>query len=223
MEELDEIRERYKRREVKGDYSGHKAEYYEKRIREEREELIRSIISRKFPETKHLKILEIGAGTGGNVPLYRSLGLKDHQIELNELLEDRLKMLEVNYPEIAKLPGDALQIGEAGKYDIIFQFTVFTSVLDNNFRMKLAQKMLRLLKPGGSIIWYDFIYNNPNNPDVKGVSKKQVRLLFPDCNIRIFPVTLAPPIGRRIGKLYGLINSIFPFLRTHIVAEISHA
>jgi hypothetical protein len=118
-------------------------------------------------------------------------------------------------------PGNALDISSGQNFDIIFQFTVFTSILDEDFRRELAQKMVSLLKTGGLIIWYDFIYNNPSNPDVRGVSRREVIRLFKDMNIRFHRVTLAPPVGRRVGRLYSVLNRLFPFLRTHVVAEIS--
>ena len=46
---------------------------------------------------------------------------------------------------------------------------VFPSILDDSFQQKLADRMWALTKPGGGILWYDFIYNNPRNPDVRGV------------------------------------------------------
>jgi hypothetical protein len=71
------------------------------------------------------------------------------------------------------------------------------------------------------MIWYDFKYNNPNNLDVKGVGKTEIKKFFPKAKKIIFHnVTLAPPIGRRVGKMYNLINFLFPFLRTHVIAEI---
>ena len=81
--------------------------------------------------------------------------------------------------------------------------------------------MLKLVKPNGIILWYDFVYDNPNNKDVKGVSKQEIRQLFAKASkITIKKVTLAPPIGRRVGNLYGILNGLFPFLRSHVVAVI---
>lgn len=221
MGELEEIRKRYDRRNVTPDTTNPTSLFYEQKIRSEREDLIREIVRKRFPAVDSLKILEIGAGTGGNVPLFRSIGLRDDQIFLNELLEDRWSLIQKEYSSVQVFPGNALDISAGQKFDIIFQFTVFTSILDEDFRRELAQKMVSLLKTGGLIIWYDFIYNNPANPDVRGVSRKEVIRLFKEMNVRFHRVTLAPPIGRRVGRLYSVLNGLFPFLRTHVVAEIS--
>jgi hypothetical protein len=104
-----------------------------------------------------------------------------------------------------------------GQFDIIFQSTVFTSILDVDFRRKMANSMMRLLKENGVVLWYDFIYDNPSNPDVKGVGIQELKMLFPELKWQIKRVTLAPPIGRRVKGAYPILNA-FPFLRTHIVA-----
>lgn len=79
------------------------------------------------------------------------------------------------------------------------------------------------MKPNGVVLWYDFTFNNPNNPDVRGVPVKRIKELFPSGKIKIQKVTLAPPIARRMvavsPRLYGLFN-LFPFLRTHILCYI---
>jgi len=59
--------------------------------------------------------------------------------------------------------------------------------------------MLRVLKVDGIIVWYDFHMNNPQNPDVRGVKKNRINLLFQDCKIYLKHITLAPPIARKIA------------------------
>jgi len=98
---------------------------------------------------------------------------------------------------------------------------VFSSILDYSVKEKLARKSYSMLIDGGCFIWYDFKYDNPFNADVKGISKSEVRRLFTDAvRIDFTNVTLAPPISRKIPKLYALVNFLFPFLRTHFVAVV---
>jgi len=40
-----------------------------------------------------------------------------------------------------------------------------------NMKKKIAGEMLRVLKPSGFILWYDYHMNNPKNPDVRGLRK----------------------------------------------------
>ena len=113
--------------------------------------------------------------------------------------------------------GDAANLDPTLKFDIVFQSTVFTSILENDFRERLAKRMWELTKPEGIVLWYDFEFNNPRNPDVRGVPWQEVRGYFPDAtHVMKKRTTLAPPIGRRVGQFYNFLN--FPFLRTHCVA-----
>jgi hypothetical protein len=103
----------------------------------------------------------------------------------------------------------------------VLQSTVFTSILDESFRKALANKMFEMLKPGGIILSYDFTYNNPCNKDVRKLTRAEIKKLFPNHReIQFKRVTLAPPVARRVGKLYDLVNFLCPMLRTHLIAAI---
>jgi len=69
--------------------------------------------------------------------------------------------------------GDASRLPfKDGSFDIVMQFTVFTSILDREVKKAVATEMLRVLKADGIILWYDYHMNNPKNPDVKGIIHK---------------------------------------------------
>ena len=107
--------------------------------------------------------------------------------------------------------------------EVVLVSTVFSSVLDPDFQQRLAAALWQWLRPGGAVLWYDFTYNNPRNPDVRGVPLPRVRELFPQSRITARRVTLAPPLARALVRvhpgLYGLFNSV-PWLRTHILCWI---
>lgn len=190
---------------------------YSKYIILERNQVYTQLIKNNFKNIPDIKVLEIGAGSGGNIDFFKSLGIHPQNIYANELLKDRVVDLRKNHPDIHIIEGDASEITE-NDFDIIFQSTVFTSILDSEFRKKLANKMWSMLKPKGIILWYDFAYNNPKNPDVRKVDKSELIQLFPKSNLTyIKKVTLAPPIGRRVGKAYSFFNT-FGFLRSHLIA-----
>jgi hypothetical protein len=103
------------------------------------------------------------------------------------------------------------------------QFTVFTSVLQKGIKKDIAKEMLLVLKKEGIVIWYDFRYNNPRNPDVKGIKKKEIIDLFPNCKFNFNRVTLAPPIVRFIAPRSWLLCYLFEklsFLCTHYLIII---
>ncbi len=220
--EQELIRLRYENRKSNSRVSKHsKNSSFKYWIQKEREKEYRKILKTEFDDLASIKVLEIGAGAGGHIQFFQSLGIPLNNIHVNELLEDRVELIKENFPDVKIFEGDALNIPEANnkKYDLIFQSTVFTSILDDGLKKSIANKMDELLTENGIILWYDFVYDNPKNPDVKGVSKKEVGELFNSYEfISKKKVTLAPPIGRRVKGLYPLIN--IPPLRTHLVAAL---
>jgi len=218
--ETEKIKERYaKRKENIVEKHGNKT--FIEKVVAEREAVYTKALKNNFTTTGNLKLIEIGAGAGANIDFFRKLRIQDEDIIAAELLPERAKTLREKFPKITVAEGDALQLNYKNSFDIVFQSLVFTSILDDEFRKKLAAKMWAMLKPGGIILWYDFRFNNPANRDVKAVTKTEIRDLFPQSNnISFTHVTLAPPIGRRIGGLYNFVNSVFPFLRTHLIAVI---
>jgi hypothetical protein len=100
----------------------------------------------------------------------------------------------------------------------VFQFTVFTSVLDAGVRTDIIGEIQRVLRRGGYFIWYDFAFSNPRNQNVRGISRRQVAELLQGFQLKFQRVTLAPPVGRAAVKifpgLYWMLHAI-PFLRSH--------
>ena len=171
------------------------------------------------------RFLEVGCGAGGNLIDLVRLGFRPEILVGNELLEDRAADARSRLPMATQLlVGDATQLDFGNeKFDVVFQSTVFTSILDETFQAKLAEKMWDLVRPGGYVLWYDFVYNNPKNSDVRGVPINRVRELFPHGQLSYQRLTLAPPISRLVCRLHPLLYDIFnilPFLRTHGLCSI---
>ena len=104
--------------------------------------------------------------------------------------------------------------------DLVLQFTVFSSILDAGLKSAIAGRLWSWLKPGGAVLSYDFIYNDPRNPDVRKLDVCELRRLLPDGQFHVRRVTLAPPLARRVAPvspaLFWALNAL-PFLR------LSHA
>lgn len=171
------------------------------------------------------KLIEIGCGFGQNLMMFQKIGFEAKNLTAIELIESRfLKAKEMLSSSITLLLGDASEVElPYNYYDIAFQSMVFSSILDDNFRKKMAKRLFAIIKPGGSILWYDFIVNNPYNKEIRKINQKELRSLFPKCEIQILRLTLAPPLARIIAKKYQSLYTIFnrlSFLRSHILCLI---
>ncbi len=194
-------------------------------VQERQTALIRLFLSLGINDLSGLKILEVGCGSGANLLELLQLGVAPENLAGNELLDDRLSTARQRLPQaIAFYAGDASQLPLLdASFDIVYQSTVFSSILDDALQASLASKMWRLARSGGGVLWYDFTFNNPSNSDVRGVTVRRIRELFPEGDFWVQKVTLAPPIARRVvpvhPALYGVFNA-FPFLRTHVLCYI---
>ncbi len=219
---IDEIRQTYANRQTDPRVmaQGTFTHFIASSVRE-REAVYAQVLKETFGDLSKITLLEIGAGGGHNLHFFHQLGIPIQNLAANELLEERQQMIQQRFPQMTLFAGDARDIDESIQYDVVFQSTVFTSLPTDELRNAIAAKMIRLTKPNGLILSYDFGYNNPNNKSVRAFTKKQIQETFgKSTSIQFYPVTLAPPIGRRIGKLYTIVNTLFPFLRSHIIAAI---
>jgi ubiquinone/menaquinone biosynthesis C-methylase UbiE len=163
------------------------------------------------------RVLEVGCGSGNWL----------------EMLDGAASLAGIDLePEraAARFPGADIRTGDAsrlpwesGSFDVVLQSTVFSSILDPNMRRAVASEMLRVLAPAGAILWYDFFVNNPSNPHVGGVRRREIEALFPGCRVALRRATLAPPIARWIvpvsWKLAALLESL-RVLDTHYFGVI---
>jgi ubiquinone/menaquinone biosynthesis C-methylase UbiE len=136
-----------------------------------------------------------------------------------ELVEEYAAEARHLSPHIKIMQGNAAALPFAdASFDLVHQATVFTSILDPKMKQAVASEMLRVLSPGGLILWYDFFVDNPRNQDVRGVTKKEIRELFGGCELKVRRITLAPPIGRivtRFSPLWYLVLSNLKLFCTH--------
>jgi ubiquinone/menaquinone biosynthesis C-methylase UbiE len=136
------------------------------------------------------------------------------------LLEERCAQARAALPAGVRIAGgDATELTfQDESFDLVIQSTVFSSILDESFRKRLAARMWRLARPGGGVLWYDFMYDNPRNPDVRGISYREIKALFPEGTIAGERITLAPPLARLVAPihpgLYAVVNAL-PLLRSH--------
>jgi len=184
---------------------------------QERERAILKSLKKALKEPlSDQKILEVGCGSGVVLLDFVRWGARADNLTGLDLLPHSIAQAKERLPSAVHLLCQNISTlpFSNDEFDLVVQSTVFSSILDQATRQRAAAEMLRVLKRGGCILW------NPNNPDVRGMKKNEIEVLFPNCEITIRRVTLAPPLTRRLGYFLSTLLAYFPFLRTHYVAII---
>jgi len=170
---------------------------------------------------KGMHILDLGCGRGNTLRQLLEYDAEPALLFGLDLLTNRIEPACRVSPNLHFLRGNAAQLPfPEASFQLVVQFTLLTSVLDKAFKHAIAQEIGRVLPSGGKLLWYDFAYDNPKNPDVRGIGRAEIKSLFPGWPLALRRITLAPPLGRLIAPLspavyYALAN--VRFLCTHYI------
>ena len=150
-------------------------------------------------------------------------GLNHTRLAGIDLVPERVEKARARLGGADIREGDASELPfEEGAFDVVLQSMMFSSILDASVKRRAAAEMARVLAPGGLVLWYDFFVNNPRNPNVRGVGRREVEELFPGFDLRWRRVTLAPPLVRalapRLRPLAGALQGL-RVLNTHALAD----
>lgn len=175
-----------------------------------------------YPLGEHT-ILELGCGMGGVMLEYLTYDATPSNLHGVDLLPDRVEVASTRLSHLPLACADGQSLPYPSNiFDLVLQYTVFTSVLDDNVKANLAHELLRVLHPGGMVLWYDF-WLNPTNPQTRGIRPKEIRNLFPNCEYDFHKITLAPPMARRLVPISWLMSAFLEKLRifnTHYLVAI---
>jgi ubiquinone/menaquinone biosynthesis C-methylase UbiE len=218
------IYEAYSRRRTGNLYSRFNRAYLYM-VQEREQHFVRLLARYGCAGLENKKILEIGCGNGDLLRDLIKWGARPENLFGIDLIADRVAEALTVCPAAVKISyGNAANLRFPDKmFDVVLQSTVFTSVLDAEMKSRMAAEMCRVLKPDGLILWYDYHMNNPNNVDVQGVKFAEIQALFPNCEIRLKRITLAPPIARRVAPYSWLLCyflSKVPWLCSHYIGVI---
>jgi len=229
MNELERIRQEYARRTTDARYrewysSYNKAHLFTIQVRER---AVLSILQRHgFVPLRDRLILEVGCGQGDELRRLIFYDASPRNLFGLDITVDRIHRGRHRAPNLHFVGGNGacLPFSDA-TFDLCIQFTLFSSVLDVSVKQQIAGEMLRVLKPQGGILWYDY-WLNPTNPQTQGVRPKEIRQLFPGCTYEFRKITLAPPLARWLARYSWLACELLeciPWLRTHYLAMIRKA
>ncbi len=168
--------------------------------------------------------LEIGFGSLGWLGELLAWGLAESDLHGIELDPGRAAVAREALPSADLRVGDASQMPwPDGAFRLVIASTTFSSILDPMLRRLVAAEVARVLAPGGALLWYDLRVDNPRNPNVRGIGRRELAALFPTLSGPVRSAALAPPLARAVAPASWLLADLLealPFLRTHLVAVL---
>jgi ubiquinone/menaquinone biosynthesis C-methylase UbiE len=134
------------------------------------------------------RVLDVGCGRGDSLADVggRAFGV--------DLVERRVALAKTRSPDARLAVADAAELPFRDEtFDLCILSTVLSSIRDEDFRGRVAGEALRVLRPRGAVVVYDFA-THPLNRDVRGVPQRALRRLFAGCRVETRP-TLGPVPG----------------------------
>ena len=209
---------------------------------QEREWFILSFLRKKGITLNDLEVLEIGCGTGHILQRFIQFGAT--KAVGIDLMEHRIKIGVQQYPTLLLSVGDASCLPYRDKsFNFVMQFMCISSVLDENTRRLIAQEMLRVTKPGGTILSYDmrktpaparllssFFHrlfrlfrkkretDTSNNPTpTQTLNLHEIKDLFAGCSLKYHSISLNFNLAgiAAYSRLAASLLSLTPWFRTH--------
>jgi ubiquinone/menaquinone biosynthesis C-methylase UbiE len=193
-------------------------------FQQERERAILALLGRHgFNPMTNTKVLEIGCGSGAVLADFLRFGVPPSNAIGIDVDERRVADASERYPQLEFRHADAARMPFPDRsFDLVLAFTVFSSIPDPAHRSLVANEVLRVLRPGGAVLWYDF-WINPINSETKALGIAEIRRLFGREPTEARRITLAPPIARLLAKrswiACELLSKVLIF-RTHWLALV---
>ena len=174
-----------------------------------------------FHQWAEKDVLDVGCGSGTWLTRVIEWGGDPGRLHGTDVLHDRIEQARRRAPHVDwRVNEDALPYADESM-DLVSAHTVFSSILDRDVRTALASEMLRVTRPSGWLLVYDFRVSHPGNPDTTAIRTTEIRRLFPSLPLYTQSLTLAPPIARRLATHLPaaalLLEAGLPCLRTHRV------
>lgn len=224
MSELERIQRRYEERDAAAALTG----FWTLRnpvvlhLAQERERATLAALQAAGVELGEARILDIGCGAGAEFANCLRWGARLDGLFGVELMGPRAQAAQRAWgPRVVNASGAALPFADAS-FDLVMQNVVFSSIVDDGLRRAVAAEMLRVLRPGGHLLWYDAACARNRDPHFRDVPEAELRALFPGLPLQVRRVTLHLGLLRRVHAAFGApgiaLLQALGLGRTHLLA-----
>lgn len=201
---LDEVRKEYTRRTDRFDaQSPRQREIFDRLVGRRHLQYERLLRDHGLLPLGSRKVLDVGCGRNEwLVACRQQWGQTDEALCGIELMPDRVAEGRRQHPYLRLECGSADRLPWSdARFDLVHQGMLLSSILDEPLSRRIVSEIHRVTRPGGYVLWYDFVWN-PGNRRARGISLAQVKEYFPGWRlVDRRRVTLAPPLARLLIRL----------------------
>lgn len=216
---------------VYGKYSPHSSKWSNNNIRnkliyEERFENLKNLLELHNININNSKILDAGCAGGNFFASLLKSGIEEENIYGIDIRKNRIEDAKKKFPKSnLRLMDARIMDFQNDSFDIVLAFTLYSSILDKNIRKQISKEIVRVLNKGGVLLYYDIRYNNPFNRNVYKMTASDIDYLFPSMKKTLMPLTVSPPLIRKMGTLsrrfYPLLANLNLF-KTHYLGLLKN-
>src|SRR5258708_29070553 len=107
------------------------------------------------------KILDVGCGTGGHLQRFLDYGAIPTNLFGIDLMAHRIEQAKQRQPAINWQVGSAHRLPyKDASFDLVMNFVVFSSILDEPLRQQIAGEMWRAVRTGGLLFLFYFLLSH---------------------------------------------------------------
>lgn len=159
----------------------------------------------------NLSVLDVGCGAGAWLRMLSELGASPKNMTGIDLSANRIEAAKEKNPAMNWIHTNGENIPlPSSTFDIVMQAVVFSSILDNTLARTLAQEMLRVTKPGGSIFWID--HKRSHGESLSGYPIDTLLEYFPGCAIS-YKESVHPRYFRMFYNHPWLCRTLYDFTK----------
>lgn len=174
-----------------------------------------------WPHLAGRRVLDVGCGSGRWLRWFLEVGARPEDVTGVDVSDARFDEARAIHPGLRLEQTDGRRLPfEDGSFDLVTQFVCFMTMPDEATRRAVAAEMLRVLRPGGYVLWLDTPRSNTQLSDGKPMNPSAY---FPGLAIRRLPVRPRPlpsqglawtPLRWTLGPVVDLL-AVRP---THVAA-----
>lgn len=223
MDEIERIQRRYEERDANAALTGFWSLGSPAVLHavQERERLVLAALAARAIDLRALRVLDVGCGLGVEFPNYLRWGSAAANLVGVDLSHERLLHAARRFGvPVVQASGAALPFTDAS-FDLVVQNVVFSSIVDDSMRRATAGEMLRVLRRGGHLLWYDAFRTRSSDLHFRTVPRAEICSLFESVDWSFHTLTSDLGITVRAQRWFGdwslpLLDGC-RVLRTHLL------